>query len=286
MIRMLSTSEFAKALGVSESSVRRLADAGDLEIQRTRGGHRRIPVEEAIRYVREQHIEVAYPEMLGLIVDAQPGESAQYEMLRVLRRGHAASVVRYVHSLYASGMSVAELCDGPIAFAFAQIGAAWPHDKRAIFIEHRALMLCQRALNQLHAAIGNPEPDAPEAIGGGVSGDVYMLPSLMVSLVVHELGFNETNLGPNMPIDVLTDCVFDEKPKLLWVTISEPINSRTRMREMMTLASAAAETNTTMLIGGRHAGSIDELSKTMEHSWQHCSSMMDLHRTARHLLET
>ncbi len=53
MQRMLSTSDFAAAIGISESSVRRLADSGDLEIHRTRGGHRRIPVSEAIRYVRE-----------------------------------------------------------------------------------------------------------------------------------------------------------------------------------------------------------------------------------------
>jgi len=66
VVRTLSTSGFAKALGVSDSSVRRLADAAELEIHRTRGGHRRIPVSEAVRYIRDTRSPVLKPELLGL----------------------------------------------------------------------------------------------------------------------------------------------------------------------------------------------------------------------------
>ena len=64
---MLSTSEFAAAIGVSESSVRRLADSGELHIHRTRGGHRRIPAAEAVRYVRENNATIVRPDLLGLV---------------------------------------------------------------------------------------------------------------------------------------------------------------------------------------------------------------------------
>ena len=49
---VVSTSEFAEAIGISESSARRLADSGEIRIQSAQGGHRKIPVSEAIRYVR------------------------------------------------------------------------------------------------------------------------------------------------------------------------------------------------------------------------------------------
>lgn len=75
MTRTISTSELAKALGISDSSVRRLVDSGELEIHRTQGGHRRIPIPEAIRYVRQTQSPVAVPELLGLSVDTQSSDA-------------------------------------------------------------------------------------------------------------------------------------------------------------------------------------------------------------------
>ncbi|MEM1225513.1 MAG: helix-turn-helix domain-containing protein [Planctomycetota bacterium] len=286
MIRVLSTSEFAKALGVSESSVRRLADSGDLDIHRTRGGHRRIPVPDAVRYVRETGAKLLRPELLGLaeVPEAVDVATAKQQMLTVFREGHAASVISLVQSLYASGMSIAELCDGPISHAMASIGETWPHDQRAIFIEHRAVVLCARALTQLHGSLGDPDPDAPDAIGGAMSGDPYLLPTLMASLVVHGLGFNDINLGPNIPLDVLADSVIDEKPKLLWLAVSEPIRSKTRIRELLHLARTARDENTEFIIGGRHAPSPDEHTIDGGAAWTRCDSMQSFDLKASEIL--
>jgi len=190
-----------------------------------------------------------------------------------------------MQSLYASGMSIAQLCDGPIANALAVIGEAWPHDKRAIFMEHRAVVLCARALNQLHGSIGEPDPDAPDAIGGAMSGDVYLLPTLMASLVIHELGFNEINLGPNIPLDVLADSVVDEQPKLLWLAISQPIDSRTKMHELQKLAETAHQQGTRFIIGGRHASGLQTDPSAGEPLWTHCASMKELSRVCLEMLQ-
>ncbi|MEM6468216.1 MAG: excisionase family DNA-binding protein [Planctomycetota bacterium] len=287
MPRLLSTSEFAKALGVSESSVRRLADAGELQIYRTRGGHRRIPVPEAVRYVRESKTRILRPDLLGLEVD--PSEvsegTAEQRMLSVLKSGHASAVISLMQSLYAGGMGIAALCDGPLAHSMGIIGAAWPHDKRSIFVEHRAVILASRALNQLRLSIPEPEADAPIAIGAAMSGDRYLLPTLMASLVMHDLGFNETNLGPDLPVDVLTDCVEDESPKLLWLAVSEPVRSRTQISEIMKLGETAKKTSTAFIIGGRHATDLQEtLGDQPAFDWTYCSDMCCLEATARSVM--
>ncbi|MEM9368001.1 MAG: excisionase family DNA-binding protein [Planctomycetota bacterium] len=283
MPKLLSTSEFAAALGVSESSVRRLADAGELQIHRTRGGHRRIPIPEAVRYVRATQTRILRPDLLGLEFDPSEVEpkSADEKMLEVLKAGHASAVISLMQSLYAGGMGIAELCDGPVSHAMGEIGAAWPHDKRAIFIEHRAVILCCRALNQLRLSIAEPETDAPQAIGGAMSGDRYLLPTLMASLVIHELGFNETNLGPDLPLDVLMDCVVDEKPALVWLALAEPVRSRTQFNEILKLAGVAAECHTYFVVGGRHASELDRMigpSATI--SWDYCETMKCLEAKA------
>jgi excisionase family DNA binding protein len=280
VVRTLSTSEFAKALGVSDSSVRRLADAGELEIHRTRGGHRRIPVSEAVRYIRDTRSPVLKPELLGLEVAPKEidADSAAARMLQVLEEGHASAVIGLMQWLYASGMRIAELCDGPIAWAMHQIGDRWPHDKRAIFIEHRATILCCRALNQLRLSIPEPDEDAPKAIGAAMSGDMYLMPTLIASLVLYEAGFNEINLGPNTPLDILADSVIDESPRLVWLSIAESLRSKSQLAEVIKLAEVAKNHHTTFIIGGRHSSELDRASTDVDGKprWIHCKSMTDL----------
>jgi MerR family transcriptional regulator, light-induced transcriptional regulator len=50
----LSPKALAAAIGVSESSLKRWADEGRLAAERTAGGHRRIAVAEAVRFVRRR----------------------------------------------------------------------------------------------------------------------------------------------------------------------------------------------------------------------------------------
>jgi len=280
MTRTISTSELAKALGISDSSVRRLVDSGELEIHRTQGGHRRIPIPEAMRYVRQTQSPVAVPELLGLSVDAQSSdaETAKSKMQQVLEEGHASAVIGLMQSLYVSGMSVAELSDGPIAYAMSRIGERWPHDKRAIFIEHRATILCCRALNQLRLSIAEPDEQAPKAIGAAMTGDMYLMPTLIASLVLHEIGFNEINLGPNTPLDVLADSIVDESPKLVWLSIAEPVRSKSQFAEVIKLAEVAAQYKAALVIGGRSLGEFDATKMDSQGvaRWIQCKSMSEL----------
>src|SRR6476646_7128295 len=62
----LTPRELADAIGVSESSLRRWVDSGDIRMTRTVGGHRRIPLAEAVRFIRKIGAKVARPDILGL----------------------------------------------------------------------------------------------------------------------------------------------------------------------------------------------------------------------------
>src|SRR5262245_52765982 len=62
----LSPRQLADAIGVSESSLKRWADAGKLAVSRTEGGHRRITMTEAVRFIRDTGATVVRPDLLGL----------------------------------------------------------------------------------------------------------------------------------------------------------------------------------------------------------------------------
>ena len=61
----LGPRQLGQALGVSESSVKRWADQGEIVTHRTSGGHRRIALAEAIRFIRESGLPVVDPGILG-----------------------------------------------------------------------------------------------------------------------------------------------------------------------------------------------------------------------------
>ena len=127
----LSPREVARSLGVSESSVKRWVDDGVLSAQRTAGGHRRIPVAEAVRFVRRSGAAVVRPEVIfgtGMARAVAPYDpAASQEMGRrlhtLLQHDNAPAVRTLLLALYATGWPVAALCDGPIRVALEEIGS-------------------------------------------------------------------------------------------------------------------------------------------------------------------
>ncbi len=187
------------------------------------------------------------PDLLGLSkgpdiqVEFTHPQAWSERLLDALKQGHYPSVIGLMQAMYVENISIAEICDGPIRYAMNAIGNIWPQDKRSIFIEHRATILCVRALCQIRQSLPEITEPAPTAMGAAPQDDPYLLPSLMASLVLHECGFDEVNLGPNTPIDVLSDSVEDEKPQVVWLAITNPVRSRTHHREIENLANIVAE---------------------------------------------
>ena len=63
---LLTPKQVARALDVSESSVKRWCDKGAIPTQYTAGGHRRIPLAPLLQLVREGSYQLIHPEALGL----------------------------------------------------------------------------------------------------------------------------------------------------------------------------------------------------------------------------
>jgi len=184
-MRLLSPRELADALGVSESSLKRWVDAGKITAARTDGGHRKISLPEAVRFIRETGAPVARPELLDMpevaAVQARSVVPRGDDGFRhYLLEGDAVGARGWLLSHYLAGRTIAELCDGPVRAAMHRIGELWAHDAEGIFIEHRATDACIQALAHLRSTL-EPVPRAPVAIGGAPEDDPYMLPSFMAA---------------------------------------------------------------------------------------------------------
>lgn len=276
-MRLLSPRELAEALGVSESSLKRWVDAGKIHAMKTDGGHRRIALTEAVRFVRESGAPVARPDLLDMPEIAfahQRMLRGADQLLDYLIEGDVVGARGWLLGRYLSGMSIASLCDGPIKEAMHSLGELWNHDEGGIFIEHRGTDVCLQALAHLRGTF-EPLASAPLALGGTPEDDPYLLPSFMAATVIAAAGMRAMNLGPDTPVVALEHAAKINKPRLVWISASAPVPVP-RARALAKWATALPR-SVTVVCGGRASESI------AEGGVRHLESMADLFALAQSL---
>lgn len=250
-MRLLSPRELADALGVSESSLKRWVDAGRIRAARTHGGHRKIALDEAMRFIRESGAPIARPELLGLQEIAEARERALGGSTRLFDHLHAGDVVGargWLTARYLAGETIAELADGPIRDAMHALGELWRHEDAGVFIEHRATDTCLHALGHLRTLVPHAVA-GPVALGCAPEGDPYLIPTMLASMVCASVGFRAINLGPETPVSALQHAVRVHEPRLLWISASTPVPSA-RARAIARFAANLSSTR--VIVGGRH----------------------------------
>ena len=267
---LLSPKELALAIGVSESTIKRWADDGLVRVSRTLGGHRRILLGEALRFIRHNKATVVRPEMLGLTEletvksDVSVKEEGQLgeKMYNALASGDGAKARGLMLSAYLGGRPLAWLFDGPIRQAMHRLGELWQHNEMGVLIEHRATDLCISAINQLRELVHNqdmaqepsgnpPPPTRLLALGGAVEHDPYILPTLMAASVMAEVGYQTINFGPHTPVDVFIKAAKEYRPAIIWVSCSVRDHPNPVGDSIQKLADLMHEIQSHILLGGR-----------------------------------
>jgi methanogenic corrinoid protein MtbC1 len=280
-------------IGASESSLKRWADEGMLKVVRTAGGHRRIAVEEAIRFVRVQGFHVLQPAALGLpevhSSRATAGENLPSILAQHLIDGDHETFKGTLMELYLTGESVATLGDRYLSHAMAAVGDIYNHDGQGLFIEHRATEMCLEILHTFQSLIRRSRPNAsgdepisgerPVALGGAVSGDPYRIPSLLVSCVLLDAGYDTVNLGPELPIESLWDALNAYTPRVVWLACSVA-SAALEFRAITRLGEQLHNRGAALAVGGRGFGGRSGLENK---NVQYCHSMRELSAFARGL---
>jgi excisionase family DNA binding protein len=264
----LTPKELADAIGASESSLRRWVDSGDIRISRTAGGHRRIPLPEAIQFIRKIGATVVRPDLIGLPPARGSGGSSSNAAVRgaglldladdeklfeSLRAGDRKLAKALILSWYLEGQSLPALFDGPLRGALRRLGELWQHDKRGILIEHQATVFCLEAIAVIRGLLPSAEDRALLALGGAPQGDPYLLPTMMAAAVLADEGFRDVDFGANTPVELLAKEAIDRGASLVWLSISALDEPKLRTAAIKRLAGTLAKHRVELVLGGRRA---------------------------------
>jgi excisionase family DNA binding protein len=286
MKQYLSPRELAEALAVSESSVKRWADEGHIAVTRTGGGHRRIALEEVVRFVRRSNASVSRPEILGFEetghvpwqhLSEQELEAQVYE---ALVQGQSAKAFGLIHGPFLGGRPLAWIFDGPVRSAMHRLGELWKHQDDGILLEHRATDICVQAVMRIRLSLP-VDSQAPGSVGGAGPGDPYLLPTFMAATVLRDVGMNDTNLGPRTPLAVFREAVGRFNPRLVWLSVSVEQAAEALRPELVKLSEDLSAHGASLVIGGQAVGKLADLrhpNLTIGHS------MAELSTFARGLL--
>jgi len=252
----LSPKEFADTINVSESTIKRWVDRGKIIAEKTEGGHRRISIEEAIRVIRDRQLDVKRGDLLGLSdVDSVINETETFEtdtdqLYHYLYSGDGMKARGMILLRYLQGHSLAEICDEPMRIAMEQIGELWKSSDEGIYREHRATDICIQAL-QTAQLLFRQNKTKPLALGGSISGDPYMLPSLAATTVLASEGFKVINLGPNTPFEAFLSACVEHQPQLVWISLSVCNNVNAFTNGLETFLHDVEIYNTQIMVGGK-----------------------------------
>lgn len=288
-----TTREIADALGMSESSVKRWANEGRIAAVRTVGGHRRITIDEALRFVRETGLCIVRPDILGIeygtIGSARREGDLQAtgdKLHAALVEGDAEAARRLVLGEYYSGRTVAQICDGPVSYALGEIGCLWQeNEEKGIFVEHRAMDICFDVFRRLQTLLPESPADRPLALGCAPNLDIYALPTLMASVVLQENGCTSVNLGASTPLRSLRRAAQEHRPRLVWIAMTSGPDDNppeSIVGETIELAKAAGAWGGSVVFGGRHVPRDLRLPRAA--NMRHLESFGDLARTAAALV--
>ncbi len=249
---VLSTRQVATLLGVGEATVKRWADAGEIDCFRTPGGHRKFRLRDVTAFVQKRQYEAAGPLPAAVASGAMElGDEAIQHFQDAALRGDAPALVAQLAGLRLRGRSLAELFDELAAPALHRIGARWAEAKLSVAEEHvgsQAVIDAVARSQPLAEPAGEPvRPDRGTAIVAAVAGELHDIAARMCACLLRAQGFEVLAPLAQTPARDLADLILRSRASM--VALSSTMAAD--IDEQLALSIAATkQTGGRVLVGG------------------------------------
>ena len=256
MMDQFTPKQVARAIGVSDASLKRWCNSGKIAYVRTAGGHRRIELSAVIQFLKSSGLPMVRPEILRLPATCGAGKTvarrAVQDTVQALTAGDEQQLDHIVMDLMLGGKSLSEIIDEVIAPAFADLGDRWQHRELEIFQERRACEIAQRAIALAARRLPAQRPNAPRAIGCAAPTDPYGLPTTFVETGLSEEGWRAESLGVGLPVATIRVAIEKLQPRLFWMSVSWVANQERFLADAQIIFDCAVRNGVSMVVGGRY----------------------------------
>ncbi|HET6669474.1 MAG TPA: B12-binding domain-containing protein [Pyrinomonadaceae bacterium] len=246
----LTTKEVARLLSVSEATIKRWADDGLIQSDKTVGGHRRFGLAGIARFQRERG---AAPQRIAAQGARKPASKEKVStslLFQHLIAGHEDETGALLIHAYLHGTSLASLFDRVITPAMHQIGDLWYRGEVTIADEHLATQTAIAALQKLRGLIHLAAPSELKALICGVEGDLHELPIHLSQVLLESDGWDVINLGPNTPFFAVAEALTKHRPRLLCISAKLMTDPDRLARDYAQVLKAASKLGGAIVLGG------------------------------------
>ena len=253
--RYVSTQQVAEALGVSVTTIKRWVDQGILPAQRTVGGHRKLPLGEILRLVRQGVLpQPNLSVLLGYSIESTSSDTEQLarQVRQAGMRLDGPLLRTLLRGAYSQGVSMAQLADEVIVPLMHAVGHGWANGTLDVMQEHRITQEVAAVLYELRELL-RPSSDRhrPCAVGGAPEHDHYLLPTLLAQLTLFDCGWNAVNLGPHTPVSAFQAAVVELSPRLVWLSATHLVDPDAFLKEFNQQAREWQKRGIVIAVGGQ-----------------------------------
>ncbi|MFN2512443.1 MAG: B12-binding domain-containing protein [Pyrinomonadaceae bacterium] len=247
----LTTKEVARLLNVSEATIKRWADDGLIQAEKTVGGHRRFGLVGIARFQRDRSAELPRPSAAPGVRETEfKAQVSIGLLLRHLVDGEEDETSALLMNAYLHGQSLASLFDRVVTPAMRQIGDLWYRGELTIADEHLASQTAMAALQKLRSVIHVAPPSESKAMICGVEGDLHELPIHLSHVLLEADGWEVINLGPNTPFFAQVEALAKHRPQLVCVSAKLMTDPDRLARDYVQVHKAARKSHSAIVLGG------------------------------------
>ena len=247
--KFLTTRQLARHWRVSEATIKRWADTGQLTSGRTVGGHRRFTVADVMRFQTEKGLDAAahVQESQTGVFDAR--ETAR-QFLSAISEGHAAEAAALLLEARMTGAPLERIFDEVVADSLHRVGDRWEGDEMSVADEHLATSTAAHAVEMLASSVRRAGAQAPQAVCCAAEDELHTLSTLCAQALLEGAGWEVRNLGGHTPFFALAEYVLRRRPALVCVSSTMQRELEHNARDYTQFEAAARARGTRVVLGG------------------------------------
>lgn len=285
--KFLTTRQLSRVWLVSEATIKRWADTGQLKSSRTVGGHRRFPLAEVMRFQTERGLGVTTVGASAAVATATASaatfdaEQAAEQFLEAVRHGRAGEATALLLEAHMLGAELDLIFDAVVASSLQRVGDLWYGEEMSVAEEHLATSTAMRAVESLAASTRRAGAKAGAAVCCAAEEEMHTLPVLCAQALLEGAGWDVRNLGGHTPFFALAEYVERQRPSLVCVSATLQRELEHNARDYAQLSTAARACGARIVLGGE--GFRDRAVRARFPADLHAESFKDLSEFVRQL---